>query len=83
MLERLLENDSLAWLVLTASTLLSWFLFEDTHASTIAYTIILLSSVKVYVIGVSFMEVFQANRVFIQIFHMWTAMLTLLFCWAY
>jgi hypothetical protein len=83
MLARIIGNDVLAWLLLSGTTLLSWLIFTETHAQAIAYTIILLSSTKVYLVGVSFMEVFEANPIFIKVFHMWVALLTVLFWWAY
>jgi len=60
-------------------TLASWLLFEDAQWALAVYLIVLLSSFKVYLIGVSYMEVFRANPIFIHAFHIWVIVVSVMF----
>jgi hypothetical protein len=59
-------------------TLLTWFIIEGEHTNLAIITIVLLSTLKVYLIGISFMEIFRANKVFKIFYHVWIALVALM-----
>lgn len=72
MLIRLLHNPTLAWAVLMLITLTSWGVMENNTAA-VAIPLILLSALKVAIIGFSFMEVQRSKPVFYSFFIVWIA----------
>lgn len=79
MVSRFIHNANAVWLFLVAVTLISWLLFEDTDWDFAIYLIVVLSSLKVYLIGLSYMEVLRANPVFIHAFHIWVIGVSVMF----
>ena len=70
-LTKIIHNETLMWVLLVAATLLTWLLIEESLTDVAIYTVIVLSSVKVYLIGVSYMEIYQANAFFRRFYHVW------------
>ena len=73
------HNATAVWVLLMVITLASWLLFEDSVWEWAIYLIIGLSSFKVYLIGLSYMEVFRANPIFVQAFHIWVIAVSVMF----
>lgn len=78
MLKKLIHNEDLAWVLLIVTTLLMWTLIEGASHQAAVLAIIFLSSFKVYLIGVAFMEVFLSNQVFKIFFHLWIGLVALM-----
>jgi hypothetical protein len=73
-----MHNEDLAWMLLILTTLLMWVLIEGKAHDAAVLAIIFLSSFKVYLIGVAFMEIFLANQVFKIFFHLWIGLVALM-----
>ncbi|MCB1667368.1 MAG: cytochrome C oxidase subunit IV family protein [Porticoccaceae bacterium] len=77
-LHKLIDNAILVWALLVVVTLLTWVLVEENLTDVAIYIVIILSSAKVYLIGVSYMEIFRANHIFRNFYHIWILLVLLM-----
>ena len=78
----MLNVSTRAWLLLMAFTLLTWFLHEAVTAVVVIYLLIVLTTVKVYVIEWAFMEVARTGATLRRFFLIWPAAIAALFAGA-
>lgn len=76
MLSKFIENDTLAWLLLVVITLVSWFLSEEVTTAGAVMVVVVLSSIKVLVIGFSYMEIQRSKKAFYRFYLLWVILVS-------
>ena len=76
------SNAGKTWMVLMGLTLLRWFLHDMVAAAAVVYLLIVLTTIKVYLIEWVFMEVGRAEQKLCRFYLIWPGVIGSLFAGA-